>query len=89
MEHQVVSNCARRPAFQFHCLDLDCIECDGAFVDLTYLWSLNVAPMLARALFKILPIKTIAQDRIRKNFGNISPDDIDWDKLDRGYSKLI
>ena len=86
--HQVVSNCQRRLPYHPRCLDLDCIECDGIFVDLTFLWSLNVAPMLARALFKILPIKTSSRDKILKKFGNITPDDVDWDRLDRGYSKL-
>ena len=56
LDHQVVSNCQRRRPYEPRCRDLDCIECDGIFVDLTFLWSMNVAPMLARALFKILPI---------------------------------
>ena len=86
--HQVVSNCLRRPPFMPRCLDLDCIECDGTFIDLTYVWSMNVAPILARALFKILPIKTSSHDKVVKNFGNVSPDDVDWDKLDRGISKF-
>ena len=45
--------------------------------------------MIARAILKILPIKKSAQDVETKSFGNIRPDDVDWDKLQRGASKLL
>ena len=50
---------------------------------------MNVPPMLARALFKILPIKKEYQNIETEHFGNISPNHVDWDRLERGYSKQI
>ena len=87
--NQVSTGCVRRRPFQSRCLDLDCVECDGIFVDLTLLWSSNVAPILVRALLRILPLKKGSFKVETDGFGNIGPDDIDWDKLERGASKFI
>ena len=87
INHQVSTGCLRRRPFQTRCLDLDCIECDGVYFDLEYLWSMNVPPMLARALFKILPIKKEYQNIETEHFGNLSPNHVDWDRLERGLSK--
>ena len=57
-------------------------------MDLQFLWSANVAPMLARAVIKILPIKTSAKNVETEAFGNICPTDVDWDKIERGSSKF-
>ena len=61
MDNQVSTACIRRGPFQARCADPDCVECDGLFVDLTYLWSTNVPPTLARAVLKILPLKSRAK----------------------------
>ena len=87
-DQQVSTGCVRRLPFQTRCQDPDCIECDGSTMDLTYLWSLFVPPMLARALLKVLPLKTQYQKVESENYGNISPECIDWDRLERGASEL-
>ena len=87
--NHVSSGCVRRKPFQTRCDDPDCNECDGSIMDLTYLWSLFVAPMLARSLLKILPLKTESKSVETDKYGNISPDDVDWDRLERGASEFI
>ena len=85
--HQVSTGCLRRLPFHTRCLDFDCFECDGIYLDLEHLWSINVAPTVARALLKILPIKKNCTFVETNGYGNISPDHVDWDKLERGFSK--
>ena len=87
--HQVSTGCLRRLPFHNRCLDYDCVECDGIYLDLEHLWSINVAPTLARALLKILPIKKNFQYVETRGYGNISPEHVDWDKLERGLSKCF
>ena len=87
MDHQVSTACIRKLPFQLRCLDPDCDECVGITMDLQFLWSSNVAPMLARSVLKILPIKSSAKEVETAAFGNIRPTDIDWDRLERGVSK--
>ena len=88
LNNQVSTGCVRRKSFQTRCEDPDCIECDGKLMDLTYLWSMYVPPMLARSLMRILPIKTQYKNHETDKYGNISPECVDWDKLERGASKF-
>ena len=89
LDNQVATGCVRRRPFQTRCDDPGCLECDGAMTDLQFLWSLYVAPILARSLLRILPIKSQYRDIETDKHGNIRPDYIDWDKLERGASKLF
>ena len=83
-----MSKCPRKLPFQGRCLDMDCDECEGVYTDLTFVWSLYVAPLLARSLLRVLPLKSASRSVETTGFGNISPEDIDWDKLERGASEL-
>ena len=88
-DNEVSTGCVRRGPFQTRCEDAECVECDGVLMDLTFLWSLFVPPMLARALLRLLPLKTRSKEVEIDKYGNISPEDVDWDKLERGASELL
>ena len=87
LDNQVSTGCVRRGPFQTRCDDPDCIECDGALTELTYLWSIFVPPMLGRSLMRILPIKSQYKNDETNKHGNIGPEYVDWDKLERGSSE--
>ena len=87
LDNQVSTGCVRRGSFQTRCDDPDCIECGGTLTELTYLWSIFVPPMLGRSLMRILPIKSQYKNDETNKHGNIGPDYVDWDKLERGSSK--
>ena len=55
-------------------------------MDLTYVWSLYLAPLLARKVLGLLPKRTNAD---LTNFGNIRPCDIDWDFLKNRNRKFF
>ena len=88
MGHQVSSSCLRRGPFQVRCLDPDCVECEGIYLDLTFIWSLFVAPLLARSLLRVLPLKDGCTAETH-GYGNIGPKDIDWERLESGKSKFL
>jgi len=78
VDNHTSTGCIRRPKFQLRCDDLECVECAGVFLDLTYVWSVYVAPLLAKSVLGLLPKKN---NNDLTNFGNICPSDIDWEYL--------
>ena len=83
LSNQTCSVCPRRNPFQTKCEDPGCPECRGQYLDLTYCWSNNLPAMIARGLIGQLPIKREHRRYLSVNFGNIRPDMVDWDKLER------
>ena len=77
------SLCPRRESFQVRCDNELCDECYNNVIDMTLLWSMNVAAVLIRIILQLLPIKEDCRFRGHFAFGNIGPDDIDWPQLNR------
>ena len=88
LANQVCSICPRRKFMQTRCDDPGCDECRGQYFDLTYCWSNNIPALIARLLIGQLPIKREHRRFLDANFGNIRPDMIDWDRLERGQGKI-
>ena len=85
ISHHTSTGCLRRGKFQLRCSDPGCFECYGVFIDLSNVWSLYIAPVIARVIIGLLPKKV---DKDHVNFGNICPSDIDWDKLNAQNREL-
>ena len=86
LDNQPHSVCIRRGEFQTRCECGDCDECEGNVLDLTNLWSENVAPMLVHQFLDQLPKRDDLKVRSDANFGHVYPEDIDWDLLmEKGY----
>ena len=83
LANQPGSVCLRRGPFQIRCDEPTCWECRLQFLDLVHVWSVYVAPLLARHLISLLPLKKSRMHIVNIQFGNFSPDDIDWERLER------
>ena len=89
LTNQACSVCPRRGPFQVHCGVPNCWECRLQYMDLVNVWSLYVAPLLARQLIALLPLKRDRMHLQNTQFGNFSPDDIDWDRLSNAEGIFI
>lgn len=87
LNNQTCSVCLRRKPFQLRCETENCWECRGQFLDLVAVWSLFVAPLLARVIIGLLPLRPERKHIQNAYFGNFNPDDIDWARLDRANGK--
>ena len=75
--NQISTVCEKRKPFQLRCEDEECVECDGLYMDLEFVWSLYIAPLLARTVIGQLPKKKARKFVETDMFGCISPNDID------------
>ena len=85
LSNQPGSVCPRRGPFQVRCDVPNCWECRLQFLDLVHVWSIYVAPLLARQLIGLLPLKKNRMHIVNIQYGNFSPDDIDWERLERAH----
>ena len=72
LNNQACSVCPRRGPFQIRCDTENCWECRGQFIDLVAVWSMFVAPLLARVVIGLLPLRAERRHIQNAYFGNLS-----------------